>query len=84
MTYTFIPGSRYAKVAASELPGAEVIWYDRGGVHRCMPAALTCSSFDDHGVCTEKKEARKPLALQSFFDFKKPIICQDRLGTKVR
>ena len=46
----------YAEAAARLLPGAEVIWYDRGGVHRCMPAALTCSSFDEHGVCQEQKQ----------------------------
>jgi hypothetical protein len=47
----------YARVAAQNLPDAEVIFFDRGGVHRCMPAALTCSRFDSHGVCVEKKES---------------------------
>ena len=49
--------NRYAKAAAEELgPDVEVIWFNRGGVQQCMPNALSCTDFGEHGVCEEKKE----------------------------
>eukprot|EP01052_Picozoa_sp_SAG31_P002972 SAG31_NODE_109_length_24587_cov_111.480848_3_plen_284_part_00 len=50
----------YYEAAAESLPGAEIIWFNKGGYTACSPYHLTCKKFGAHGVCEEPQATGLP------------------------
>jgi hypothetical protein len=50
----------YYAAAAESLPGAEIIWFNKGGYTACSPYHLTCKKFGTHGVCEEPQTSGLP------------------------